>query len=125
MFLGMLLGAVAMSNAYTRRNPLGALAPVLILGVPLFDMLFVMYVRWRRGLPVMLGSPDHVALRLRKWRLSTRQTVLASYVATAVLGGAAIAMTTLPLAAAAVVLALVVATALAAGAWLRSIDMSL
>ena len=51
-----------------------AAAPALILGVPLFDMLFVMYVRFRRGLPVMLGSPDHVALRLRKWRLSTRQT---------------------------------------------------
>lgn len=45
----------------------------------------------------MLGSPDHVALRLRKWRLTTRQTVIVSYGATAGLGGAAIAMTLLPL----------------------------
>ena len=44
------------------------------------------------GLPVMLGSPDHVALRLRKWRLTTRQTVLTSYAVTAVLGIAAIVL---------------------------------
>ena len=79
-----------MDNAYTRRNPIGALAPALILGVPLFDMLFVMYIRHQRGLPVMLGSPDHVALRLRKWRLSTRQTVVASYLVTGALGAAAL-----------------------------------
>ena len=89
MFLGLLLGALAMNNAYTQHNGLAALAPVLILGVPLFDMIFVMYIRWRRGLPVMLGSPDHVALRLREWRLTTRQTVLASYAAGILLGAAA------------------------------------
>ena len=73
MFLGLLLGALAMENAYTRRSPIGALAPALVLGLPLFDMVFVMYIRRLRGLPVMLGSPDHIALRLRNWRFSTRQ----------------------------------------------------
>ena len=90
LFLGLMLGATAMNNAYTTTNRLAALAPALILGVPLFDMLFVMYVRRRRGLPVMLGSPDHVALRLRKWRFTTKQTVLLSYAATALLGVAAL-----------------------------------
>ncbi len=83
LFLGLLLGALAMDNAYTERNLVAALAPAMILGVPLFDMLFVMYIRYRRGMPVMLGSPDHVALRLRKWRFTTRQTVLVSYGVTA------------------------------------------
>ena len=69
MFLGLMLGATAMNNAYTQTNPLAAIAPALILGVPLFDMLFVMYIRRRRGLPVMLGSPDHVALRVPPIRL--------------------------------------------------------
>jgi len=124
-FVGFLLGAMAMSNAYTRTNDLAAIAPALILGVPLFDMLFVMYVRWRRGLPVMLGSPDHVALRLRKWRLSTRQTVLVSYGATALLGAAAAAMSMLPLGAAAAILAGVALLALAAGLLLKRIDMTL
>jgi len=125
MFLGLLLGALAMDNAYTRRNVVGALAPVLVLGLPLFDMLFVMYVRRRRGLPVMLGSPDHFALRLRRWRLSTRQTVLLSYGVTGLLGAAALGITLLPLNAAVGVLAGVAVVALGAGLLLRRIDMSL
>jgi len=125
LFLGLTLGAVAMDNAYTRENLLAAVAPALILGVPLFDMLFVMYVRYRRGLPVMLGSPDHVALRLRKWRLTTRQTVLASYAATALLGSAAFAMTAVPLISAEWILGTLATTALLCGAWLRRIDMGL
>ncbi len=125
MFLGLLLGALAMDTAYTTRNPLAALGPALILGLPLFDMLFVMYIRWRRGLPVMLGSPDHVVLRLRRWRLTTRQTVLASYVATALLGAVAVAMTLLPVRGAAVALGAVVVAALTVGLLLKRIDMGL
>src|SRR5207245_2540270 len=92
MFIGLMLGALSMNNSYTRVNLVASLAPVVILVVPVFDMLFVMYVRYRRGIPVMLGSPDHFALRLRRWRLSTRQTVLASYAATVLLGLLAISM---------------------------------
>jgi len=125
MFLGLLLGALAMDNAYTQLNPVAALAPALILGVPLFDMLFVMYVRWRRGLPVMLGSPDHVALRLRKWRLSTRQTVLASYGATLLLGAAAVAMTLLAINGALIVLGAVILAALVLALALKRVDMGL
>ncbi len=125
MFIGLLLGALAMDIAYTRTNPLGALAPAMILGVPLFDMLFVMYIRKRRGMPVMLGSPDHVALRLRRWRLTTRQTVGVSYAATAMLGAGALAMTLLPLQGAMIVIGAVMLLALAAGIWLKTIEMSL
>src|SRR5260221_14762920 len=89
MFIGLMLGALAMNNSYTRVNLVASLAPVGILGGPIFDMLFVMYVRYRRGIPVMLGSPDHFALRLRKWRVSTRQTVVGSCAATLVLDGLA------------------------------------
>ena len=125
MFLGLMLGALTMELAYTRNNRISALAPALILGVPLFDMLFVMWVRYRRGMPVMLGSPDHVALRLRKWRLSTKQTVWVSYAATAALGGAAIVMMQLSAQGATIVLATLAGTALVAGLWLRRIDVGL
>jgi UDP-GlcNAc:undecaprenyl-phosphate/decaprenyl-phosphate GlcNAc-1-phosphate transferase len=66
MFLGFMLGALAMTNHYTFRHPWAALAPVLILGVPIFDTLFVMGVRARRRIPIMQGSPDHFAVRLRR-----------------------------------------------------------
>jgi UDP-GlcNAc:undecaprenyl-phosphate GlcNAc-1-phosphate transferase len=125
LFLGLMLGALAMNNAYTDRNVVAAVAPALILGVALFDMLFVMYIRRRRGQPMMLGSPDHVALRLRKWRFTTRQTVLLSYAVTAVLGGAAIAMSLLDTAGALAVLGGVAVTALACAFLLNRIDMKL
>jgi UDP-GlcNAc:undecaprenyl-phosphate GlcNAc-1-phosphate transferase len=125
MFIGLLLAALAMDNAYTEFNRVAALAPALILGVPLFDMLFVMYIRWRRGLPVMLGSPDHVALRLRKWRLSTQQTVTVSCAVTALLGAAAVAMTQLSVLGASIVLGAVILTGLVLGLLLKRVDMSL
>lgn len=86
LFIGLTIGSLAMINSYTINTRLACLAPIIILGVPIFDMLFVMYIRWKRNLPVMLGSPDHFALRLRKWRFSTKQTVLISYILSLFLG---------------------------------------
>jgi UDP-GlcNAc:undecaprenyl-phosphate GlcNAc-1-phosphate transferase len=125
LFIGMLLGALAMNNAYTDENLVAALAPAIILGVPLFDMLFVMYIRYRRGMSVMLGSPDHVALRLRKWRFTTRQTVLISYGITAVLGGAAVAMSLVSGRVAIIILAGLVTAALIVAWLIKRVDMSL
>lgn len=125
-FVGLLLGALAMNNSVTDRNLVAALAPLVILGVPLFDMLFVMHVRQLRGMPIMMGSPDHVALRLRRWRLTTRQTVAANYVAAGVLGGAGFILTRLPSDEAALWLLLaLMATACGLAVWLKRIDMSL
>ena len=74
----------------------------------------------------MLGSPDHVALRLRKWRLTTRQTVLGSYAATAVLGVAALAMSAASLAGRVVDFGRRRRRrASGTAAWLKTIDMSL
>ena len=49
LFLGFMLGALGMVGIYATANPIAVLAPVLILGVPIFDTLFVMTVRWMRG----------------------------------------------------------------------------
>ncbi|MCZ6696565.1 MAG: MraY family glycosyltransferase [Acidobacteria bacterium] len=125
MFIGLMLGALAMNNSYTRENLVASLAPVVILGVPIFDMMFVMYVRHRRGLPVMLGSPDHFALRLRKWRLSTRQTVVVSCLATLLLGALAIAMMLAGTAVAGGVLGAILVASIGLGFFLKRIDMTL
>ncbi|KPJ58988.1 MAG: hypothetical protein AMJ42_02350 [Deltaproteobacteria bacterium DG_8] len=86
MFIGMMMGALAMIGHYTSSSNLACLAPVIMLGIPIFDTLFVIYIRWSRGMPIIAGSPDHFALRLRKWRLSTKQTVIASYIISAMFG---------------------------------------
>ena len=92
LFIGFMLGALGMVGIYASANPIAVLAPVLILGVPIFDTLFVMTVRWMRGLNPHKGSPDHFALRLRRWRLTVAQTVLLSYAASCLLGCAAMVM---------------------------------
>jgi UDP-GlcNAc:undecaprenyl-phosphate GlcNAc-1-phosphate transferase len=125
LFLGLMLGALAMNNSYTTRNLVASLSPVVILGVPVFDMLFVMFIRWRRGIPVMRGSPDHFALRLRKWRLTTRQTVGTSCLVTAALGGVGIAMMLVEARTALIILGLTSLAALALGFYLKKIEMTL
>lgn len=94
MFIGLLLGAMAMIGKYPSDHPLSLLTPVFILGIPIFDTLFVMYIRYQRGLPIFWGSPDHIAIRLRHWGMSVPQIVGVSYVATAVVGGIGLMMMT-------------------------------
>lgn len=96
MFIGLMLGSMSMLVSYTNTNPLAFLAPVLILGIPIFDTLFVMFHRFRRGESVFKGSPDHFALKLRRRNGSTRKTVNICYGATALLCISGLALIFLP-----------------------------
>jgi UDP-GlcNAc:undecaprenyl-phosphate GlcNAc-1-phosphate transferase len=97
LFIGFMLAALSMNAGYTRINLLAVISPVLILGIPLFDLALVIYIRWQKGIPVTKGSPDHFALRLRRCRLSIRETAVTTYVLTGVLGAAALTMSQVPL----------------------------
>jgi UDP-GlcNAc:undecaprenyl-phosphate GlcNAc-1-phosphate transferase len=92
LFIGFMLAALSMNAGYTRVNMLAVLSPVLILGIPLFDLSLVMFIRWRHGIPVMKGSPDHFALRLRRCRLSVPETAVTTYIVGALLAGVALLM---------------------------------
>lgn len=93
MFIGMILGSLAMSGSYSYLNQVGFLSPLIILGLPIFDTFLVMYIRFLRGQSVFKGSSDHFALRLRKWVFSKNTTVIISYGVTVFLGIMAITMT--------------------------------
>lgn len=92
MFLGFMLAALAMSGHYTFNHRVGAVAPVLILGVPIFDTLYVMGVRAVRGIPLMRGSPDHFAVRLRNNGHRAGRIAAIGYAAATLLGATALAM---------------------------------
>jgi UDP-GlcNAc:undecaprenyl-phosphate/decaprenyl-phosphate GlcNAc-1-phosphate transferase len=96
MFVGFMLAALSMNAGYTRVHLLAVISPVFILGIPLFDLLLVMFIRWRRGIPITKGSPDHFALRLRRF-LSVRETAIATYIIGALLGGVALLMSNIQL----------------------------
>ena len=98
--------------------------PLVILGVPLYDTILVMYLRWRKGMSVIQGSPDHFALRLKKSGLSTRQTVLVSYAAAGLLGAAGLGLQLAPTAALCVQIFLgIAACGLALTLWIKRINM--
>lgn len=92
MFLGFMLGALAMNGHYTFKHVAAAGAPIVILGVPIFDTIFVMGARILRGIPVMRGSPDHFAVRLRNHGYRPSVIALIGYVASGLLGAAALTM---------------------------------
>jgi len=125
MFIGMMLGAFAMIGNYTTHNLVACISPVLILGVPIFDTFFVMYIRYLRGMSIISGSPDHFALRLRKWRFSTKQTVIASYGISLLLGCAALFIMQLVHLQALVLISILITMALLTGYLLKKIDMTL
>lgn len=125
LLVGFLLGGLAMEADYTAKNPLGWLTSLAIFAVPLFEILFVSSLRLRRGASIFIGSRDHFSLRMRKWRLSTGQTVFWSCAGAAVsafIGIVAMHVRPAPSLAwygSIVVLFLVVAV------WLKAVDMGL
>jgi UDP-GlcNAc:undecaprenyl-phosphate GlcNAc-1-phosphate transferase len=125
LFIGCMVGSLCLIGSYTAHNRLGFLIPIVILGVPIFDMLFVSYIRWRRGMSILLGSPDHFALRLRKWRLTTRQTVLCSYGLSALLGVVGILMLYVPDFGSVAILLALAAVGCGLGILLKKIDMTM
>jgi UDP-GlcNAc:undecaprenyl-phosphate GlcNAc-1-phosphate transferase len=114
-----------MIGSYTANNNVAVLVPVIVLGVPIFDTLFVMYVRRRRGISMFLGSPDHFALRLRRWDLTKRQTVLLSYIMAVFLAVAGIVVMTEDTAGALMIIVLLLLFFLFAAYRLKRIDMGL
>jgi len=73
LFLGFVLAGIAMGHGYTQVNIVALCAPLLILGVPLYDTALVMTLRFLKGRSMFRGSNDHLALRLRALGLSVKQ----------------------------------------------------
>ena len=125
LLLGFLLGGLAIGGEYTLRNRLGWMTALAIFAVPLFEIFFLSYLRLLRGVSILAGSRDHFSLRLRKWRLSTGQTVAASCVAAAASAAVGILAMFMTPAGSLYGYGAIAAAFLAAAVWLKAIDMSL
>jgi UDP-GlcNAc:undecaprenyl-phosphate/decaprenyl-phosphate GlcNAc-1-phosphate transferase len=92
MFLGFLMATLGLKLRLSDGNHAsGLLAPLLILGVTIFDTTLVTISRSRRGLlPFAAPGKDHAAHRLANLGLGQRGAVLALYLLGAVSGAAAI-----------------------------------
>jgi UDP-N-acetylmuramyl pentapeptide phosphotransferase/UDP-N-acetylglucosamine-1-phosphate transferase len=92
MFLGYLMATLGLKLRLENSNHLSAwLAPILILGVTIFDTTLVTISRSRRGLlPFATPGKDHAAHRLSNLGLGQRGAVLTLYLLGAIGGGAAL-----------------------------------
>jgi UDP-GlcNAc:undecaprenyl-phosphate GlcNAc-1-phosphate transferase len=92
MFLGFLMATLGLKLRLANATHLSSwLAPVLILGVTIFDTTLVTISRARRGLlPFATPGKDHAAHRLSNLGLGHRGAVLTLYLLGALGGGAAV-----------------------------------
>ena len=75
---GFLLAVLAiLPHFYTRHHqkPLAVLTPLLVLAVPLADLVWVVFLRWRLGRPVYIGDTNHLSHRLVRRRMSPARAV--------------------------------------------------
>jgi len=92
MFLGYLMATLGLKLRLENTSHLsGWLAPILILGVTIFDTTLVTISRSRRGLlPFATPGKDHAAHRLSNLGLGHRGAVLTLYLLGAIGGSAAV-----------------------------------
>jgi UDP-GlcNAc:undecaprenyl-phosphate/decaprenyl-phosphate GlcNAc-1-phosphate transferase len=90
--LGFLWAALALGLAGEHGAWPGVAVAMLVVGVPLFELVFITVVQLRKGLPWWRGSPDHFALRLQERGLSKMQTCAVAWFAAALLAGCAVAI---------------------------------
>ena len=84
--IGFILATIAMGTSYTRINPIGVFAPLLILAVPIYETIFVSIMRMLKGKNPFLGSKDHFPLRLEKMGYSRKQILVFVYILSFILG---------------------------------------
>lgn len=125
LMIGFLLGGLAIEADYTARNPMGWLSALAIFSVPLFEILFVSYLRFRRGASIFIGSRDHFSLRMRKWRLTTGQTVLSSCAGAFVSAALGLLAMRLSPGNALLCYGAVILMFVAVAVWLKAVDMGL
>jgi len=92
LFLGFTLSVLTVLFTYYKSGPApsgrlyGALMPIFILAVPIFDTATVMAIRLREGRPLWQGDRRHFSHRLLALGMSKRETVLFIYLCAFCLG---------------------------------------
>lgn len=93
MFLGFVLGTIAIQANQKAYAAVAILIPVTALGLPLLDTALAVVRRAAWGRPIFRADREHIHHRLLEIGLTQRQAVLALYVLSVFLGTMAVALT--------------------------------
>jgi UDP-GlcNAc:undecaprenyl-phosphate GlcNAc-1-phosphate transferase len=93
MFLGFMIAAISIIGPAKGATILAVIAPVLVLGVPVFDVAFAMIRRAIKGRPIFAPDKGHLHHQLAKIGIGQRRSVLMLYGISGIMGIAAIVFT--------------------------------
>jgi UDP-GlcNAc:undecaprenyl-phosphate GlcNAc-1-phosphate transferase len=91
--VGFLVAVLAiLPNFYSEQTPhrFAVFSPLLILAVPLYDLVSVVLIRWRKGQPFYVGDTNHISHRLTRRGFSRSHAVLLILLVHALLGAFAV-----------------------------------
>jgi len=123
LFLGFILSALAIGTSYTAVNKIALFAPILILGIPIYDTFLVTALRTKKGRSILRASNDHFALRLVTFGLNRKKTVLVVYSISILLAIAGIVVTLVKIRWAIFIYCLVILISFLVGHRLAQIEM--
>ncbi|WP_160687504.1 MraY family glycosyltransferase [Clostridium sp. C2-6-12] len=89
-FLGFILGIISLDGAFKQVTVISIFIPILILGLPIFDNIFVMLKRLSEGRPIYIGDASQLHFRLLSKGFTQKQVVYLLYFASACLNLSAI-----------------------------------
>ena len=123
LFLGFVLAAVGIKLRFPSNTPMVTwMAPVLVLGVPIFDTTMVIISRLRRGKnPFTSPGKDHLSHRLIKMGYTQREAVLILYLFSSIFGMIAVFITRASLIEAVIVALTTLAAGIAAIIYLEGV----
>ncbi|HEX9063450.1 MAG TPA: MraY family glycosyltransferase [Clostridia bacterium] len=84
-FLGYMLGIIALEGAFKQATIMSLFIPVLALGVPIIDNIYVVIKRIREGKPVYEADRSQIHYRLLESGLSKKQVLAMLYLLSACL----------------------------------------
>ena len=90
MFLGFAIASVSIISPAKGATIVAIIAPVLVLGVPAFDVAFAIFRRSARGKPVFEADKGHLHHQLARIGIGQRRAALMLYGISGVMGIAAI-----------------------------------
>ena len=85
-FLGFMLAVIALDGAFKQATVLSLFIPVLALGVPIFDNIFVVIKRMLQGKSPYVADASQVHYRLLRAGLNQKQVVMFLYLISTCLG---------------------------------------
>lgn len=92
-FLGFILATMSIQGLFKLYAIISFAVPFLILGIPIFDICFAVIRRVAKGQNPMTADRGHVHHRLIDMGFDQKQSVMITYMLTAILGLAAVVLT--------------------------------